>query len=97
MFIRHFLAKGFNTIPLKNLVYATEHQKKGDYINHVGWKIQGDYGGENVRAQKHRYEVVFSPDEAREFYEKLGQMLERFDSAVVESVLDKDAVSVEED
>lgn len=101
MFIRHFLAKGFNTIPLKNLRYLTEHQKKGEVITHVGWKIQGDYGGEVLRAQKHKYEVVFTPEEARDFKTRLEEMLQRFDDTNVDRILAeealKDDINVDED
>lgn len=92
MFIRHYLAKGHNTIPLKNLRYATEHQKKGEVVTHVGWKIQGDYGGEVVRAQKHRYEVVFTPEEARDFKNRLEEMLQRFDDTNVERILSEESL-----
>lgn len=96
MKIRHHLAKGFNEIPLKNIAYATEHQKKGDAVAHVGWKIQGEYGGENERAKKHRYEVIFTPEEAIDFRDKLDKMLERF-TATNLTFEESDAPEVEEE
>lgn len=83
MKIRHHLAKGFNEIPLKGIHYATEHQKRGDEVTHIGWKIQGDYGGANERAQKHKYEIIFTPEEARDFRARLDTMLQRFEGELV--------------
>jgi hypothetical protein len=92
MFLRHHLAKGFNTIPLKNLRYLTEHQKRGEELTHVGWKIQGDYAGENVRAQKHKYEIVFTPEEALDFKARLDEMLPRFDTSNLSKILKEDRI-----
>jgi hypothetical protein len=82
MLLRHFLAKGHTDIPLKNARYFTEHTQRGDAGQHVGWKIAADYAGDSARSAKHRYEFIFTPAEAREFRDKLDQMLTRFDADV---------------
>jgi hypothetical protein len=79
MFLRHHLGKGFNEIPLKHLTFATEHRDHNGEITHVGMKVKGDYAGENPRAMKHRYEVIFEAEEFQLLLEKARKFEHRFD------------------
>ncbi len=88
MIIRHYLTTGMNVIPLKNVTYKTEHIQKGDDIRHIGWKIAGDYAGDKVKQAKHRFEIVFTPEEAREHVAKLELMLKRFEGDNIKQIVE---------
>jgi hypothetical protein len=84
MMLRQFLATKANDIPLGPPTFSTEHQRRGETIIHVGWKITASYTGEDAKKAKHRYELVFSPEEARLFRERLDMALQRFENGEAE-------------
>lgn len=73
--------KKTNEIDLTRIRYATRHQKNKDGVRHEGWTVTGMH-----EDKEHEYTLVFSPEEAREFREKLDKMLSRFDSVSLDFI-----------
>lgn len=73
MEILHTVKSGkVNVIPLTNLKYVTRHTQTVEGVRHEGWAVSGEY-----EDKEHRYLILFSPEEAKDFHEKLGKMLPR--------------------
>jgi hypothetical protein len=79
--IRHHLAKGYNDIKLTNVTFATEHEEHGDETRIVGFKVKGDYGGDNPRSAKHKYEIIFETGEETDvLFAKANKLQPRFNN-----------------
>jgi hypothetical protein len=95
MIIRHHLATKRNDVALKNVTFHTEHQQKGKEITHVGWKMVGEYDGPDPRQQKHRYEILFTEEEARQHLARLQTMLVNFDKEKIRELAEHHAAKAD--
>ena len=71
----HHLATKANVIPLGEPEFSTRHREAGGQVTHRGWSITAPYAGDVERNKKHRYELLFTPEEAQEFAHWLLAML----------------------
>lgn len=86
MKILHTLKSGkVNEIPLDNRTFKTRHKVKGSEVMHEGWTVEGDF-----TEKEHKYKLLFSPEEARDFYNFLGKMLNRFEDDELSFIADEE-------
>lgn len=98
MKLLHTLATKTNEIQLGTPDFATLHRRRGTEITHAGFLIEAQYAGPNEKQAKHKYGLVFDVDEARAFYDALGQLLSRFDGPdLPEHHLEEEIGDIEED
>lgn len=77
----HHLATKSNDLPLSSPDYSTLHEIRAGHVTHTGWAIAAQYDGDAKNKMKHKYELVFSPEEAFGFLKELLEMLPRFEEA----------------
>ena len=76
MKILHTIKSGkINEIELENVGYTTRHVEEKGQIRHEGWAVKGE-----VTEKGHKYILLFTVEEAKEFHKWLGQMLPRFET-----------------
>jgi len=78
MKLLHTLKGGkVNVLDLTTFKFTTRHRVIGmeESIEHEGWVVEGEH-----ELKGHKYGLLFSPEEAKLFYEKLGDMLKRFEA-----------------
>lgn len=99
MILRQHLATKSNDIPLSNISVATEHQEHGGTITHTGFKLKAHNGGSDPKKQNHKYELLFSVDEAYYLRDELLALLSRFedDQIVRQALAARDADIVDDD
>lgn len=79
----HILKSGkINEIPLTDTKFSTRHKKTKGKITHEGWGIKGTFG-----PKEHEYILMFTPEEAQEFFEELKNMLPRFQTENIEQFI----------
>lgn len=76
MIIFHALkSKKVNIIPLEGMKFTTRHREHDGKLTHEGWAVSGDFPD-----KEHKYTLMFTPEEARQFHEWLGKMLPRLEA-----------------
>lgn len=64
-----------NELPITNVITKTQHSIKGKTMTHEGWAVGGDH-----EEKEHQYFLMFTVEEAKDFYKWLERMIPRFES-----------------